>query len=136
MFIEHPMQNISEVKNIEKMKRLYLNGYFMNPLKLKLKKVYNHKPLKQLSRNNIKSDDKQLNKELVKKMPNLCYFTDRMLQIGFIIALESHYFSYANSKITITPNCHEFGNEVRYFNKIIKELSVIYATLINHCKFK
>ena len=34
------------------------------------------------------------------------------------------------------PNYPEFGIEVRYINKIMKELSVIYARLINQYKFK
>ena len=38
--------------------------------------------------------------------------------------------------MTITPKFPEFGIEFRYINKIIKELSVIYAKLINQYKFK
>ena len=38
--------------------------------------------------------------------------------------------------MTITPNFPEFGIEFRYVNEIIKELSVIYARLINQYKFK
>ena len=34
------------------------------------------------------------------------------------------------------PNCPEFGTEVRYFNKIMKQLSVTYARLINQYKIK
>ena len=56
--------------------------------------------------------------------------------MGFIINLYTHHISHANSKLTITPYYPEFGIEVRYFNKIIKKLSVIYAKLINQCKFK
>ena len=50
--------------------------------------------------------------------------------------LNSHHINHANSKLTITPNYPEFGIEVRYINKIMKELSVIYARLINQYKFK
>ena len=37
--------------------------------------------------------------------------------------------------MTITPNFLKFGIELRYINKIIKELSVIYARLIYQYKF-
>ena len=92
--------------------------------------------MKQIARDNITLDDKQLNKELAKKMPNPFFFTDRNLQVGFKIDLDSHYNNHANSKLTIIPNFPEFGIETRYTNKILKELSVIYARLINQYKFK
>ena len=64
------------------------------------------------------------------------YFTDRNLRVGFKINLDSHHINHANSKLTITPNYPEFGIEVRYINKIINELSVIYARLMNQIKFR
>ena len=69
-------------------------------------------------------------------MLNPYYFTDRNLKIGFKINLDSHNLHHANSKLTITPNYHEFGIEFRYINKIMKQLAVIYARLINQYKFK
>ena len=105
-------------------------------MKIKLKKIYNPRSLKQLARDNIRLDDKQLNKELGKKMINPYYFTDRNLQVGFKINLDSHNLHHANSKLTIIPNYPEFGIEVRYINKIFKELAVIYSRLINQYKFK
>ena len=69
-------------------------------------------------------------------MINPYYFTDRALQVGFQINLVSHHINHANSKITIIPNYPEFGIEVRYNNKIMKELSIIYAKLINQYKFR
>ena len=99
-------------------------------------KTYNPKPLTQIARDNIKLDDKQIHEELAKKMLNPYYFTDRYLKMGFKINLDSHQINYANSKSTITPNYAEFGIEVRYINKIMKEVSVIYARLINQYKFK
>ena len=118
-----------------KMKWLYQNGYFKN-LSILKKHIYNPKSLKHLARDNIKLNDKQLNKEIAKKMINPFYFTDRNLKVGFKINLDTHHINHANSKLTITPNYPEFGIEVRYINKIIKELSVIYARLINQYKFK
>ena len=78
----------------------------------------------------------QLNKKIAKKMNNPLYFTNRALRIRFNITLESHHINHTNSKIIITPNFPEFGIEVRYIDKIIKEFSVIYARLINQYKFK
>ena len=69
-------------------------------------------------------------------MINPYYFIDKNLKIGFKINLESHNFSHAKSILTITPNFPEFGIEMRYINKIVKELSVVYAKLINQYKFK
>ena len=69
-------------------------------------------------------------------MLNPYYFTDRNLEVEFKINLDSHHINHANSKLTITPNYPEFGIEVRYVNKIIKEISFICARLINQYKFK
>ena len=69
-------------------------------------------------------------------MINPYYFIDKILKIGFKINLESHIFSHANSILSISPKFPEFDIEFRYINKIVKELSVIYARLINQYKFK
>ena len=108
---------------------------FQEPSENNTKKIYNPNSLKQLARDNIKLDDKQLNKKLAKKMPNPYYFTDRNLKVVFKINLDSHHSNHANSKLTITPNFPEFGIETRYINKIMKKLSVIYARLVSQYKF-
>ena len=69
-------------------------------------------------------------------MINPYYFKDRALRVRFNITFESHYNNHANSKLTIIPNYPEFGIEVSYIKKIMKELSVIYARLLNQYKFK
>ena len=69
-------------------------------------------------------------------MINPYYFIDENLKNGFKINLESHNISHANSILIITPKFPESGFDYRYNNKIIKELSVIYARLINQYKFK
>ena len=102
------------------------------PIKKKIQKVYNPRTLKQLAREQIKLDDK----ELAKMMINPYYFIDKNLKNGFKINLESHNISHANSIFTITPKFPDFGIEFRYNNKIVKELSVIYAILKNQYKFK
>ena len=104
---------------------------FKEPIENKIDKIYNPKSLKRTARDNIRLDDKQLNEELAKKLPNPYYFTDRILRVGFKVNLDSHHINHANSNLTITPNFPEFGIETRYINNFIKELSVIYARLIN-----
>ena len=104
--------------------------------KKKIQKVYNPKTLKQIAREIIKMNDKELDKEIGKKVTNPYYFIHENLKIGFKINLESHNFNHPNSLLSITPNFPEFGIEFRYINKIIKELSVICARLINQYKFK
>ena len=69
-------------------------------------------------------------------MLNPYHFTDRNLNVGFKFNLDSHHFNHANSKLTITPIFSEFGIETRYKKKILKELSVIYARLLNQYKFR
>ena len=69
-------------------------------------------------------------------MLNPYYFTDRNLKVRFKIYLDSDFNNHTTSKLTITPNYPRFGIEVRYINKITKELSVIYARLKNQYKFK
>ena len=114
---------------------MHQNGCFKNLLKINPKK-YNPKSLKQISRDNIRLDDKQLKRELAKKMINPFYSTDRALKVGFKNNLDTHNIIHANSKLTITHNYPELRFEVRYKIKIIKELSVVYARLINQYIFK
>ena len=118
------------------MKMIIPEWLFQEPVENKINKIYNPKSLKQLARNNIKLDDKQLNKELAKKIINPYYFTDRNLKVGFKINLDSHNLHHTNSKLTITPYHPEFGIEVRFISRIMKELAVFYARLINQYKFK
>ena len=73
---------------------------FKEPIEIKINKLYNPKPLKQLARDSFKLDDKQLNKELAKKVINPYWFNDRKLKIGFNITLESHHFNHANCKLS------------------------------------
>ena len=61
---------------------------------------------------------------------------DKNLKNGFKINLESHNISHPNSILTITCKYPKFGIEYRYIKKIIKELSVIYARLVNQYKFE
>ena len=102
----------------------------------KNKKVYNPKSLTEIARDNIRIHDKQLNKELAKKMLDPYFFTDRSLGVGFKTTLDSHHINHTNSKLTNTTNYPEFGIEFRYINKIMKELAMIYSKLLNQYKFR
>ena len=133
-FAKHLRSKI-HLKNIERNEMIISERFFKEektPIKKKIQKVYNPKTLKQLAREKIKLDDK----ELAKMMINPYYFIDENLKNGFKIKLESHNFSHANSILTIIPSFSEFGIEIRNNNKIVSELSFIYARLINQYKFK
>ena len=117
------------------MKYFYQIYYLKKSNHLLKRKIYNPKTLKQLARENIKLEDKELEKEIAKSMINPYYFTDRDLQIGFNINLDSHNINHANSILTITPNFSEFGIEIRYVNENFKKMTTIYARLIKHYKF-
>ena len=134
-YIKH-LRSKKHIENIGVNEMIIPEWLFQTLVGNQIKKINNPKPLKQLARNNIKLDDKQLNKELAKKMINPYYFTDRNLKVGFKINLDSHNLQHTNSKSTSTPYHPEFGIEFRYINKIMKELAVIYARLINQYKFK
>ena len=46
------------------------NWLFQEPIENKVNKIYNPKSLKQIARDNIRLDDKQLNKDLARKLIN------------------------------------------------------------------
>ena len=134
-YIKH-LRSKKHIENIKQNEMIMPEWLFQEPVENKIKKIYNPKSLKQLARDNIRLDDKQLNKKLAKKMINPYYFIDENLKVGFKIILDSHNLHHTNSKLTITPYHPEFGIEFRYINKIMKELAVIYIRLINQYKFK
>ena len=68
---------------------------FQEPVQNEPRRIYNPKSLKQVARGNGKIDDRQLNKEVAKKMINPYCFTDRALQVGFNINLDSHHINHA-----------------------------------------
>ena len=115
---------------------MFIERLFQEPVENKFIKIHNPRSLKRLARDNIRLDDKQLNKQLARKMITPYYFTNRAIKVGFKINLDSQHIIHANSKSTILPNHTEFGIELRYINKFMKELAMIYATLINQNKFK
>ena len=134
-FIKH-LRSKKHTENIRQNEMIIPEWLFQEPVENKIKEFYNPKPLRQLARDNIRLDDIQLNKELARKMINPYYFINRALQVAFKINLDSHQFNHANSKLTITPIFLEFGIELRYIHKILKELAMVYARLINQYIFK
>ena len=71
-----------------------------NLLKIKFKK-HNPKSLKQLARDNMKLDDKQLNEELTKNMLNRYYFSDKNLRVGFSKGDSTNYTQLLKSFTTL-----------------------------------
>ena len=121
----------------EKQKEMIITDWLLQEtIENRPRKLYNPKPLQEIARDNIKLDDNQLNKELAKRIKNPYFFTDRALQVGFNITLDSHHINHVHSKTTLISNFPEFGNELRYKNIILREMADIYARLINQYKFK
>ena len=132
-YIKH-LRSKKHVENMKQNEMIIPDWLFQEPVDKK--NIYNPKPLRQLARDNIRLDDRQLNKELARKMINPYYFTDRNLRAGFKINLDSHNLHHTISKLTILRIYPEFGIEFRYINKIMKELAMIYARLSNQYKFR
>ena len=130
------LKSKKHLENITQNEMIIPEWLFRESIENKIEKLYNPKSLKELARNNIKLDDRQLNKELAKKMINPYYFSDRNLQVAYKINLDSHNINHLNSKVTISSNFENTGIEFRFINKIMREMSLIYARLINQYKFK
>ena len=137
-FVKH-LRSKKHLENIEQNEIIIPECLFkqeQTPIKKKIQKVYNPKTLKQIARQNIKINDKELDKKIAKRMINPYYFIDENLKIGFKTNLESHNINHANFLLNIEPNFPGIGIETRYINKILKEMATIYARLINQYKFK
>ena len=89
-----------------------------------------------IARENIRINEEELERELAKKMFNPNYIIDEILKKCFKITLESHNINHVNSILSIIPIYPDFGIEVRYINKILKEMATFYARLLNKEKFK
>ena len=133
---EKLLRSKDHLENLKQNKLIIPEWLYKEPIENKNKNIYNPEPLRQNARDNIRLDDEQLNKELAKKMLIPYYCTDRNLNVGFKINLDSHHINHADYKLTIKINFSEFGLEVRYIIKVVKELSIIYARLIDQFIFK
>ena len=69
-------------------------------------------------------------------MINPYYLSDRNLQVAYKINLDSHHINHLNSKLTITSILKNTRIEFRFINKIMREMAIIYARLINQYKFR
>ena len=134
-YIKH-LRSKKHLENIKQNEMITPEWLCLEPVEKKINKIHNPRSVKQIARDNVRLADKQLKKELAKKMPNPYYFTNRALQVGFKINLDSHHINHANSKLTILPNYPEFGIQLRYIKKIKKELEMIHARILNRYKFK
>ena len=134
-YMKH-LRSKKHIENIKQNEMIIPEWLFREPIENKIKKIYNPISLKKLARNNIKLDDKQLNKELAKKMINPYYFSDRNLQVAYKINLDSHHINHLNSKVSISSNIENTGIEFRFINKIMREMAIIHARLINQYKFR
>ena len=115
---------------------LHQNGSLKKSNHLIKTKLKGYTNLKQMARENIKLNDKELDKELATKMNNPYYLIDENLKVGITINLENHNIIHAKSVLSIFPNFPDIGTETRYINETLKEMATIYARLINQYKFK
>ena len=79
------LRSIKHIENGKICNMIIPEWLFREPIENKIRKTYNPKPLKQVARDDIRLDDKQLNKELAGNMVNPYYFTDTILKVGFKI---------------------------------------------------
>ena len=118
------LRSKKHLENIEQNEMIIPEWLFKeerSPIRTKIQKVYNPKTRKQIARQNIKLNDKELDKEIAKKMIIPYCFIDENLKTGFKINLESHNIYHANSLVNIEPNFPDIGIETRYVNKILKK---------------
>ena len=130
------MRSKKHTENIKHNEMIIPEWLFREPIENKIEKIYNPISLKKLARKKINLDDNQLNKELAKNMINHYYFSDRNLKVAYKFNLDSHHINHLNSKVTITSNFENTGIEFRFINKIMREMAIIYARLINQYKFR
>ena len=133
------MEHLRSKKRIEKIKQnemIIPEWLFRENNEDNINRIYNPKSSKRIARNTINLDDKQLKKELAREMINPYYLSDRNLKVAYKINLDSHHINHLNSKITITSNFQDTGIEFRFINKIMREMSIIYARLLNQYKFR
>ena len=75
--VQKLLRSKKHINNLKQNEMIIPESLFQEPVENKVNGKFNPKSLKQLARNNINLDGKQLKKELAKKMNNPYYFTDR-----------------------------------------------------------
>ena len=81
-YVKH-LRSKKHLENMKQNEMIIPEWLFREPVEYKINKIYNPKPLRQLARDNIKLDDKHINKVLAKKMLNPYFFTDRNLKVAY-----------------------------------------------------
>ena len=74
-YIKH-LRSKKHIENMKKNETIIPEWLFQEAIENKINKLYNPKPLRQLARDNIRLDDKQLKKDSAKKMLNPNYYTN------------------------------------------------------------
>ena len=89
-------------------------------------KKYNPLKLSDLARDKINLNDKELNKQIAKKMLNPYYFKNKNLYNILKINLDSHHINHLNSKLTISSTL-EYDNSIDMdlINQLVKEMFYI-----------
>ena len=90
--------------------------------------------LKTLARAKVNLSNRELEREITKRMINPYYFS-KIYGPQYEVNLGHHHINHTNSKIPIKSK-HNLPIELCDLNKILKEMSAIYARLINQYKFK
>ena len=134
-YMKH-LRSKKHIENIKQNEMILPEWLFRENNENIINRIYNPKSLKRIARNTINLDDKQLNKELARKMINPYYFSDRNLKVAYKINLDGHHINRLISKITNTSNFQDTVIEFRLNNKTMREMSNIYARLINQYKFR
>ena len=98
-----PLRSKKHLENEKQFKRSIPQCLIQDLIENKPEQLYNPKSLKQIARKDIEKNEKESAKKLMKPY----YFTDRALQVGFVINLDSHNTNHAISELTIKPNFQE-----------------------------
>ena len=69
-------------------------------------------------------------------MLNPYYFKDKFFYNFLKINLDSHHINHLNSKITISSVTEHNEIDMDLINRLVKEMAIIYARLIDQYKFK
>ena len=123
------MRSIKHEENQFIIPNNFFNENLLSSSKINTKN-FNHKCLIKLARDKIKLNDRELNKEIAKRMLNPYYFKDKVFYNFLKINLDSHHINHLNSKITIS-DITEYNSIDKYLiNRLVKEMANIYARLI------
>ena len=133
---KHLNNNEDQTKGLDQSSIEHQENIINKPSSSKENKNFNPKSLKELARDKIKLSNKDLDKEIAKKMLNPYYFKDQSFYDFLKINLDSHHINHLNSKITISSTAQPSHIDKIVINRIVNEMATIYAKLISQFKFK